>query len=118
MASLIFSRHEIQKSNKYVQIATILRQTSHQRDLLTKNTTRLDRSFDWKIGDQFHHPNVFYINFADMLWSAPELLRDVAQMRRGTQAGDVYSFAIIMQEVVLRGEPFCMLSLSPEGDDS
>ena len=36
-------------------------------------------------------------------------------MRRGTQQGDVYSFAIVMQEVVVRGEPFCMLSLSPEG---
>lgn len=28
--------------------------------------------------------------------------------------GDVYSFGIIMQEVVVRGEPYCMLSLTPE----
>ena len=32
----------------------------------------------------------------------------------GTQPGDVYSFGIIMQEVVVRGEPYCMLSLTPD----
>ncbi|XP_054270745.1 retinal guanylyl cyclase 2-like [Macrosteles quadrilineatus] len=50
----------------------------------------------------------------DLLWTAPELLRSETLRRRGSQPGDVYSFAIIMQEVVVRGEPFCMLSLSPE----
>lgn len=33
----------------------------------------------------------------------------------GTLPGDVYSFAIIMQEVVIRGPPFCMLNLSASG---
>ncbi len=61
--------------------------------------------------------NSKFSKFADLLWTAPELLRDVNLMRRGTQAGDVYSFAIIMQEVVVRGEPFCMLSLTPEGEN-
>ncbi|CAG2061437.1 unnamed protein product [Timema podura] len=50
----------------------------------------------------------------DLLWTAPELLRNQNLQKRGTQTGDVYSFGIIMQEVVVRGEPFCMLSLSPE----
>ncbi|XP_070151794.1 retinal guanylyl cyclase 2 isoform X1 [Polyergus mexicanus] len=49
-----------------------------------------------------------------LLWTAPELLRYPNLRKRGTQAGDVYSFGIIMQEVVVRGEPFCMLALSPE----
>ena len=31
-------------------------------------------------------------------------------------AGDVYSFGIIMQEVILRGAPFCMLDLTPQGE--
>lgn len=53
--------------------------------------------------------------FSDLLWTAPELLRSESLRRQGTQPADVYSFAIIMQEVVVRGEPFCMLSLSPEG---
>ncbi|XP_012537181.2 retinal guanylyl cyclase 2 [Monomorium pharaonis] len=50
----------------------------------------------------------------DLLWTAPELLRHPNLAKRGTQPGDVYSFGIIMQEVVVRGEPFCMLALSPE----
>lgn len=52
----------------------------------------------------------------DLLWTAPELLRQPNLRKKGTQAGDVYSFGIIMQEVVVRGEPFCMLALSPEGN--
>ncbi|XP_077514956.1 retinal guanylyl cyclase 1 isoform X2 [Amblyomma americanum] len=51
----------------------------------------------------------------DLLWTAPELLRgDGSLLRRGTQSGDVYSFAIVMQEVLLRGDPYCMLPLTAE----
>ncbi|XP_074040194.1 retinal guanylyl cyclase 2 isoform X2 [Leptinotarsa decemlineata] len=50
----------------------------------------------------------------ELLWSAPELLRHGSLRKKGTQQGDVYSFGIIMQEVVVRGEPFCMLALTPE----
>lgn len=53
---------------------------------------------------------------AELLWTAPELLRDVTARARGSPAGDVFSFAIVMQEVIVRGEPYCMLSLSPEGE--
>ncbi|XP_045761585.1 retinal guanylyl cyclase 1-like isoform X3 [Maniola jurtina] len=54
--------------------------------------------------------------FIELLWTAPELLREAssASVPGGTQAGDVFSFGIIMQEVIVRGEPYCMLSLSPE----
>lgn len=52
---------------------------------------------------------------AELLWTAPEILRNQKGLTKfGTQAGDVYSFGIIMQEVVVRGEPFCMLSLSAD----
>ena len=53
-----------------------------------------------------------------MLWTAPEHLRDLnnnngtrsaGSISVGSQAGDVYSFSIIMQEIILRGAPFCML---------
>lgn len=48
---------------------------------------------------------------------APEALRCAKGYPKcGTQLSDVYSFGIIMQEVVVRGEPYCMLSLSPEGE--
>ncbi|XP_073981629.1 uncharacterized protein isoform X3 [Rhodnius prolixus] len=50
----------------------------------------------------------------DLLWCAPEFLRDRNLRKTGSQAGDVYSFSIIMQEVIVRGEPYCMLSLPPE----
>ncbi|XP_052747507.1 retinal guanylyl cyclase 1 [Bicyclus anynana] len=52
----------------------------------------------------------------ELLWTAPELLREAraASVPGGSQAGDVFSFGIIMQEVIVRGEPYCMLPLSPE----
>ncbi|XP_022258419.1 retinal guanylyl cyclase 2-like [Limulus polyphemus] len=50
----------------------------------------------------------------DKLWAAPELLRDETLLRKGSQVGDIYSFSIVMQEVIVRGEPYSMLQLSPE----
>ncbi|KAJ8405827.1 hypothetical protein AAFF_G00312640 [Aldrovandia affinis] len=49
-----------------------------------------------------------------LLWMAPELLRVSYPGLSGSLPGDVYSFSIIMQEVVIRGPPFCMLGLSAE----
>uniref|UniRef100_A0A8C4HPX2 Guanylate cyclase n=1 Tax=Dicentrarchus labrax TaxID=13489 RepID=A0A8C4HPX2_DICLA len=49
----------------------------------------------------------------EMLWTAPEILRIPGQPGLfGTLHGDVYSFAIVMQEVVVRGPPFCMMDLT------
>ncbi|XP_055353545.1 atrial natriuretic peptide receptor 1-like [Paramacrobiotus metropolitanus] len=39
------------------------------------------------------------------LWRAPELLRHAMPIR-GTQKGDVYSFAIILQQIILRTPPY------------
>jgi len=52
---------------------------------------------------------------SDLFWTAPEILRDPNLKRKGTYAADVYSFAIIMQEVISRCAPFCMLDMPPEG---
>lgn len=53
----------------------------------------------------------------ERLWTAPELLRDEALERRGSFRGDVYGIGIIMQEVICRSPPYCMLGLPPEGAD-
>uniref|UniRef100_A0A8C3B5M1 Guanylate cyclase n=1 Tax=Cairina moschata TaxID=8855 RepID=A0A8C3B5M1_CAIMO len=50
----------------------------------------------------------------ELLWTAPELLRDPDMRRKGTIKGDIYSFAIILQEVVVRGPPYCTSDLSAE----
>uniref|UniRef100_A0A8C2SXZ6 Guanylate cyclase n=1 Tax=Coturnix japonica TaxID=93934 RepID=A0A8C2SXZ6_COTJA len=50
----------------------------------------------------------------ELLWTAPELLRDPDMRRKGTFKGDIYSFAIILQEVVVRGPPYCTSELSAE----
>ncbi|KAF4113111.1 hypothetical protein G5714_005656 [Onychostoma macrolepis] len=50
----------------------------------------------------------------DQFWTAPEILRDPKLKKKGTYAADVYSFAIIMQEVISRCAPFCMLDMPPE----
>ncbi|XP_054850517.1 retinal guanylyl cyclase 1 [Eublepharis macularius] len=50
----------------------------------------------------------------DRFWTAPELLRDSSLERKGTFRGDVYSISIIMQEVICRSAPYCMLDMSPE----
>ncbi|XP_072310021.1 retinal guanylyl cyclase 2 isoform X2 [Eucyclogobius newberryi] len=50
----------------------------------------------------------------ELFWTAPEFLRDPPSSREGTYKGDVYSFAIILQEVVVRGSPYCMLGLTPQ----
>ncbi|XP_068037831.1 retinal guanylyl cyclase 2 [Anomalospiza imberbis] len=50
----------------------------------------------------------------ELLWTAPELLRDPDMCRKGTIKGDIYSFAIILQEVIARGPPYCTSELSAE----
>ena len=39
-----------------------------------------------------------------LLWTAPEFLRSTDE--KGSQKGDVYSFAIILQEIILRTGPY------------
>ncbi|XP_035828441.1 atrial natriuretic peptide receptor 1 [Aplysia californica] len=57
-----------------------------------------------------------FASFQRMLWTAPELLRMTNRPREGTQKGDVYSFAIICQEIVYRNGVFHLqnLDVSPQ----
>jgi len=44
----------------------------------------------------------------DQLWTAPELLRMTTRPINGTQKADVYSFAIVLQEIMFREAPYFM----------
>ncbi|XP_027727411.1 atrial natriuretic peptide receptor 1-like isoform X2 [Vombatus ursinus] len=61
-------------------------------------------------------PEHSYTLYAKKLWTAPELLRMAAPPAQGTQAGDIYSFGIILQEIALRRGVFHMegMDLSPK----
>ncbi|XP_047375739.1 atrial natriuretic peptide receptor 1 isoform X3 [Sciurus carolinensis] len=61
-------------------------------------------------------PEQGHILYAKKLWTAPELLRMASPPSRGSQAGDVYSFGIILQEIALRSGVFHVegLDLSPK----
>jgi len=50
----------------------------------------------------------------DLVWTAPELLRQFDQTSSGTQAGDVYSFAIVIHELLFRTAPYGMTEASAE----
>lgn len=53
--------------------------------------------------------------YRDQLWTAPELLRMNARPVNGTQQADVYSFAIILQEIMFRAEPYFIDIDAPQG---
>ncbi|KAH3894135.1 atrial natriuretic peptide receptor 2-like isoform X2 [Dreissena polymorpha] len=50
--------------------------------------------------------------FAKLLWTAPELLRLSRRPPKGTQKGDVFSFAVVMQEILLRCPPYYFNGIS------
>lgn len=72
--------------------------------------------FSVSVNLQFLDKQMHVSVLPELLWTAPEILRvDGQPGLYGTLPGDVYSFAIVMQEVVIRGPPFCMLDLTAAG---
>ncbi|XP_036369998.1 guanylate cyclase 32E-like isoform X2 [Octopus sinensis] len=58
------------------------------------------------IGEFAYHRN--------LLWRAPELLRDKSSPPRGTQPGDVFSFAVILYEIYGRKGPYGDSEFTPK----
>ncbi|XP_076675215.1 receptor-type guanylate cyclase Gyc76C isoform X2 [Andrena cerasifolii] len=58
------------------------------------------------IGEHQYYRNLF--------WKAPELLRNPNAPIRGTQEGDIYSFAIILFEMIGRKGPYGGVNLEPK----
>uniref|UniRef100_A0A3B5AKQ2 guanylate cyclase n=1 Tax=Stegastes partitus TaxID=144197 RepID=A0A3B5AKQ2_9TELE len=60
-----------------------------------------------------HRRSVFSLSLKsteeELLWTAPELLR--SPIRGGSFAGDVFSFSIIIQEVISRTLPYAMMDM-------
>jgi Protein tyrosine and serine/threonine kinase len=57
-------------------------------------------------------------NTAAQLWTCPEVLRADTEGTLGTlvtKESDVFSFAIILQEIILRSKPYSMYDLSSSG---
>ncbi|KAK9512964.1 hypothetical protein O3M35_001263 [Rhynocoris fuscipes] len=44
--------------------------------------------------------------YRNLLWTAPELLRGEGPSKKGSQKGDIYAFAIILHEIIVRKGPF------------
>ncbi|XP_077993897.1 atrial natriuretic peptide receptor 1-like [Glandiceps talaboti] len=55
--------------------------------------------------EEDREPEKTHSYYAKMLWRPPEMLRQVGR-HICTQKGDVYSYGIILQEIILRTEPF------------
>lgn len=70
--------------------------------------------------DNYSYPKNLIITRSktEYLWTAPELLRQPLIPERGSQKGDVYSFALIVQEIVSRQGVFYLGSdeKTPKGE--
>ncbi|KAL1426580.1 hypothetical protein MTO96_018168 [Rhipicephalus appendiculatus] len=102
--------HDIVKGMAYLHNSVI-----HSHGNLKSSNCVVDSRFVLKITDFGLHSlrssdsnenHDSYAFWRRMLWTAPELQRRCEPLTAGTQKGDVYSFAIIAHEIVLRQGPF------------
>ncbi|CAH1800463.1 unnamed protein product [Owenia fusiformis] len=68
----------------------------------------------FKLAMQRKHSDGEYAAYYTKLWTAPELLRMPIPPLNGTPKGDIYSFAIILQEVIYRAGPYHSVDLAPK----
>lgn len=58
----------------------------------------------------------FPFSAPDLLWKAPELLRDPSAPIGGTPKADIYAFGIILYEIFTRQDAFASYKLEPKGN--
>ncbi|XP_004556873.3 guanylate cyclase 2G [Maylandia zebra] len=72
--------------------------------------------WEFKYGNKGKMNSLENPNYKEMYWIAPELLRQVGSPINGTPKGDVYSFAIIMWELMYNSKagPYQDINLDPK----
>ncbi|XP_073453709.1 guanylate cyclase 2G-like [Aquarana catesbeiana] len=72
--------------------------------------------WEFKYGTTHRDITAKNVIHSELYWTAPELLRMGRFLFQGTQKGDVYSFAIIMRELIHNSDdgPFQDLNMDPE----
>uniref|UniRef100_A0A8C0IK00 Guanylate cyclase n=1 Tax=Chelonoidis abingdonii TaxID=106734 RepID=A0A8C0IK00_CHEAB len=73
--------------------------------------------WEFKYGKKYRVITEKNTNYADLYWTAPELLRMGEFPFHGTQKGDVYSFAIIMRELIYNNEDGPFQDLHKEAEE-
>lgn len=61
-------------------------------------------------------PQADHLETRRKLWRAPEILRNPLALPRGSQKGDVYSFGILLYEIIGRIGPWGHTHLSDKGE--
>ena len=69
------------------------------------------------------HANKSLVEPSELLWTAPELLRKwvtgtqtYRDLSSTSKEGDVYSFGILLQEILSRSKPFFVVPNDVEGE--
>ncbi|XP_063819399.1 guanylate cyclase 2G-like [Pseudophryne corroboree] len=72
--------------------------------------------WEFKYGTTFRDITAKNVIYSDLYWTAPELLRLGRFPFQGTQKGDVYSFAIVMRELICNSEdgPYQDYNMEPQ----
>ncbi|XP_055344144.1 atrial natriuretic peptide receptor 2-like [Paramacrobiotus metropolitanus] len=94
-ASVIRSHGNLTALTCLIDSQLMLKITDYGLPNLTRTLNFFDAPFESQTERNFH----------ELLWRAPELLRRRMEPA-GTQKGDVYSFAILLQQIILRSAPF------------
>ncbi|UYV64173.1 hypothetical protein LAZ67_2006930 [Cordylochernes scorpioides] len=83
-----------------------LHQLKQGADYLGEDATDLDAQCERKCLLTITDQSPLMLNARGLLWRAPELVRDPNSPPEGTQKGDVYSFGIVLYEILGRRGPY------------